>query len=105
MNKIYRKLKENYGLSNAQSIHVCALFGLNKNTPMKQISERVLDSINNFIGKTYPSKVEVIRIIRNDINMQKEIMSYRGLRHQHHLPVRGQRTHTNAKTRRKKFNK
>ena len=103
MNKLYKNLKENYGLSNAQSTHICALFGLNKNTPMEQISERILDSINNFVGKTYPSKVEVIRMIRTDIKMQKEIVSYRGLRHQHRLPVRGQRTHTNAKTRRKKI--
>ncbi len=54
--------------------------------------------IQNYLETTYPVEGELRQLIKRNINRLKELGSYRGLRHMHRLPARGQRTRTNSRT-------
>jgi small subunit ribosomal protein S13 len=54
--------------------------------------------VQNYLETTYPVEGELRQLIKRNINRLKELGSYRGLRHAHRLPARGQRTRTNSRT-------
>ena len=69
-------------------------------TRVKDLTEQQASLINNLIVKEYKVEGELRREVQQHIHRYHEIGSYRGLRHRRNLPVRGQRTKTNARTRR-----
>lgn len=69
---------------------------------VKDLSEAELTKIRNIIDQDYNVEGDLQRVVTNNIKRLKDIGSYRGLRHKNALPSRGQRTRTNARTRRGK---
>jgi small subunit ribosomal protein S13 len=88
-----------YGIGNSRSKR---LLGVAKVEPMKKVQELNEDEVNR-IRQAIEAEGDVEGDLRKDISMHIkrliEIGSYRGFRHRRNLPVRGQRTHTNARTR------
>ena len=72
--------------------------------PKKRVSELTSDEIAKISTslEKYPTEGELVRVVRGNIQRLTEIGSYRGIRHAKNLPVRGQRTRTNARTKRGK---
>lgn len=69
-------------------------------TRVKDLTEQQIGLINSMLTKEYKVEGELRREIQQNIHSYVEISSYRGLRHRRNLPARGQRTKTNARTRR-----
>ena len=85
------------GLTSAQSILKEA--GVNVDTRVKDLTEDEINRIKEIIDKKYKVEGELRSDITSSIKRLMDIGSYRGLRHRRGLPVRGQRTKTNARTR------
>jgi small subunit ribosomal protein S13 len=87
-----------YGIGHTRAQNICAVLSLNPATKVKDLTEEQLEGIRTEVGK-----VSVEGDLRREISMNiKHLMDmgcYRGLRHRRGLPVRGQRTRTNARTR------
>jgi small subunit ribosomal protein S13 len=66
---------------------------------VRDLSEDEVSKIREFIDRTYKVEGDLRREVAQDIKRKIEIGSYQGVRHRRSLPVRGQRTHTNARTR------
>jgi small subunit ribosomal protein S13 len=66
---------------------------------VRDLSEDEVSRIREFIDRTYKVEGDLRREVAQDIKRKIEIGSYQGVRHRRSLPVRGQRTHTNARTR------
>ena len=88
------------GPSNTKTILREADIDPNKRT--KDLTETEVEKIRNIIGKTYRVEGDLKMEISQNIKRLKEIGTYRGTRHVKNLPVRGQRTKTNARTKRGK---
>ena len=71
-------------------------------TPVTQLSEQQVVAIRNIISDDYKVEGELRSEVSLNIKRLTDIGSYRGIRHRKGLPVRGQRTHTNSRTRRGK---
>jgi len=69
---------------------------------VKDLTDAEISRIQEYINENYVVEGELQRIVAGNIKRLKEINSYRGLRHKNNLPSRGQRTKTNARTRRGK---
>ena len=92
-----------YGVGPTLSKKILTEAGINFDTRTKDLSEADLAKIQNAIAKLQiPVEGELKRIVNQNIRRFQEIGSYRGLRHKAGLPVRGQRTRTNARTRKGK---
>lgn len=66
----------------------------------KDLTDAEIGRIQDFINETYTVEGELQRVVNGNIKRLKDIKAYRGLRHAQNLPSRGQRTKTNARTRR-----
>lgn len=86
------------GRNNAKNILEACNVDINKRT--KELSESEADKIREYIDKNIKIEGDLRSEIAQNIKRLREIASYRGLRHAHNLPVRGQRTKTNARTKR-----
>jgi small subunit ribosomal protein S13 len=73
--------------------------GIDGNVRTKDLTDEEVGRISSTIESGYPTEGHLRRTISQNINRLKEIGCYRGLRHRKSLPVRGQRTKTNARTR------
>ena len=73
--------------------------GVNPDTRVKDLKDPELAKLKEFIEANYKIEGDLRREIAGDIRRKVEIQSYQGTRHRKGLPVRGQRTHTNARTR------
>ena len=73
--------------------------GISPDTRVKDLQEPELAKLREFIEANYKIEGDLRREIAGDIRRKVEIQSYQGIRHRKGLPVRGQRTHTNARTR------
>ena len=91
-----------FGIGLSLSQKVLTELKINPNTRAKDISETDLEKIRQYIAKSYLVEGDLRTEISQNIKRLKEINSYRGQRHGHNLPVRGQRTKTNARTKRGK---
>lgn len=85
------------GLKTARDI--LKVTGVNPDTRVKDLSDNEVAMLQKEITLNYRTEGELRKEIRLDIRRLQEISSYRGLRHKKGLPVRGQRTKTNARTR------
>ena len=88
-----------YGIGPATSSRVLGKAGIPPATRAKELTDDQLTRITSAIGQSYKVEGDLRREISQNIRRYIDIGSYRGLRHRRGLPVRGQRTHTNARTR------
>ncbi len=89
-----------YGIGRTASVKVLSLAGVDAATKVKDLTEEEISHIREAIDKNYKVEGDLRREINQNIKRLIEIGCYRGIRHRHNLPVRGQRTRTNARTRR-----
>lgn len=88
-----------YGIGPALAQEICSSLKLNPDLRAHQLSSDDIAKINTFIQTNYIVEGDLRRQIQNNIKRLISIHCYRGLRHRLGLPVRGQRTKTNARTR------
>ncbi|CAM0117755.1 30S ribosomal protein S13 [Rhabdochlamydiaceae symbiont of Dictyostelium giganteum] len=91
-----------YGVGDKLSSQIIAKLGLNPSMRAHQLSEDDIARINALLQKEYVVEGDLRRQVQNDIKRLISIHCYRGSRHRLGLPVRGQRTRTNARTRKGK---
>lgn len=87
-----------YGIGRTRSYKILSQVGIEPNTKVNILSESDLDKIRDLI-KEFIVEWDLRREVSNNIKRLKEIKAYRWLRHIKRLPVRGQRTKTNSRTR------
>lgn len=89
-----------YGIGISRSREILRKSGINPDTRAKDLTESEVARIRDFIDKEYKVEGDLRREVTMNIKRLTEIGSYRGQRHRRNLPVRGQRTRTNARTKR-----
>ena len=100
----YNTLTSLYGTRNLSKKILTTKLGLNSRLNYNYIKEKKFNQLNTIINKSFVGK-KLQESIRDNVSFIKNIKTYKGLRHKASLPVRGQRTHTNAKTCKKKSRK
>jgi len=88
-----------YGIGRPTSNELLAELGINPDTKVRDLTEEEVVRIREWIDRNYKVEGDLRRDVAQDIKRKIEIGSYQGARHRRSLPVRGQRTHTNARTR------
>ena len=88
-----------YGIGLSTSQKIVASTGVNPDTRVKDLSEEEVNEIRTYINKNLIVEGDLRRDVALNIKRLVEIGSYRGIRHRRGLPVRGQKTKTNARTR------
>lgn len=88
-----------FGLGRKSATDILAATGVNPDTRVRDLSEDDVSKLRDYIDKNYTVEGDLRRDVAFDIKRLIEIGSYRGLRHRKGLPVRGQRSKTNAHTR------
>ncbi|MFC2705071.1 MAG: 30S ribosomal protein S13 [Olsenella profusa] len=91
-----------YGIGATSAKRICAECGVNPDTRVKDLTEDEVTKIRDCIGAHFTTEGDLRREVRQNTARLMEIGCYRGLRHRKGLPVHGQRTHTNARTRKGK---
>ena len=89
-----------YGVGPSASRTILAQTGVNPDIRVKDLSESEIAALREYIDKNYRVEGDLRREVSMNIKRLTEIGCYRGLRHRRNLPVRGQRTKTNARTKR-----
>ena len=88
-----------FGIGRTSANKILAVTGINPDTRVKDLSEDDIAKIRELIDNGYTVEGDLRRNVAMDIKRMVEIGCYRGVRHRKGLPVRGQRTRTNARTR------
>ena len=88
-----------YGVGRTSSVKTLADTGIDKNIRVKDLSDDQLIALRDYIEGNFKVEGDLRREVAADIRRKIEIGSYEGIRHRRGLPVRGQRTKTNARTR------
>jgi small subunit ribosomal protein S13 len=88
-----------YGIGQPSAHKICIALGLSPDTKVRDLTEEEVAKLREFIDTTYQVEGDLRRERTQAIKRLQEIGSYRGLRHRRNLPVNGQRTKTNARTR------
>ena len=88
-----------FGVGRSRSRNILKLINIDPNKKTDQLVEDEVSKIREHIEKNYPVEGELRRQISMSIKRLMDLGTYRGLRHRKSLPVRGQRTHTNSRTR------
>ena len=88
-----------YGIGRSRAAETLANTGVNPDTRVYQLTEEELVKLREWIDANYKVEGDLRREIAGDIRRKIEIGSYQGIRHRRGLPVHGQRTHTNSRTR------
>jgi small subunit ribosomal protein S13 len=89
-----------FGIGLTTSKKVLASTGVNPDTRVKDLSEEEVNRLREYIDRNFRVEGDLRREVALNIKRLQEIGSYRGVRHRRNLPVRGQRTRTNARTKR-----
>ncbi|MGC9348586.1 MAG: 30S ribosomal protein S13 [Anaerolineae bacterium] len=89
-----------YGIGRKRSNDILDQAGVNPDKRDTELTESEISSIRDIIDRRYVVEGDLRREVQGNIKRLIEIGSYRGLRHRRNLPVRGQRTRTNARTKR-----
>jgi len=87
-----------YGIGRLRSMKICAAVGLNPQTKVRDLSENDLDKLRSTLTE-HTLEGDLRREVSMNIKRLIDLGCYRGIRHRKGLPVRGQRTRTNARTR------
>ena len=88
-----------YGVGPKVAKNVCVKLNINPQARAKELTEEQLSKIAQILDTEYTVEGQLRRQVSQNISRLKEIGAYRGMRHRRGLPVRGQRTKTNARTR------
>ena len=88
-----------YGIGGPSSIKILKQAEVNESTRVKDLTEDEISRIRSVIEENYEVEGDLRRSINMNVKRLMDIGAYRGLRHRKGLPVRGQRTHTNARSR------
>ena len=88
-----------YGIGESSSIKILKRAKVDESTRMKDLTEDEISRIRSIIEKDYEVEGDLRRSVNMNVKRLMDIGAYRGLRHRKGLPVRGQRTHTNARSR------
>ena len=87
-----------YGVGRTTAQKICAVAGLGENTKIGELNEKQMDSLRTEVAKLHVEG-DLRREVSMNIKRLLDLGCYRGLRHRRGLPVRGQRTKTNARNR------
>ena len=87
-----------YGIGRTTARKICADSGIEPNVKIKDLSEAEIETVRNQVAK-YTIEGDLRRTVSMNIKRLMDLGSYRGIRHRRGLPLRGQRTRTNARTR------
>ena len=88
-----------FGIGTTRSRQIISATRVNPDTRVKDLTDTDVSALREFIGKNYKVEGDLRREVQMNIKRLIEIGCYRGLRHRRNLPVRGQRTRTNSRTR------
>lgn len=88
-----------YGIGPINALEIVKKCGFDQNAKMKDLTEAQLEKIKEVLAKDYLVEGDLRKVVTMNIKKLIDTGSYRGLRHKRGLPVRGQRTRTNARTR------
>jgi small subunit ribosomal protein S13 len=88
-----------YGIGRTTSQRLLEQVGIDPNTRVRDLTEEEVSRIRVFVDQNLRVEGDLRRDVANDIKRKIEIGCYQGIRHRKGLPVHGQRTHTNARTR------
>jgi len=95
---IWVALQSIYGIGSTSSKHIMAAAGIAPSIRVKELSEEQVGQIRDVMDKQYRVEGDLRREVQSNIKRLVEIGCYRGTRHRTRLPVHGQRTRTNART-------
>jgi len=98
--QVWVSLQYIYGIGPTLSRRLLAKTGVNPDTKVAELTEDEVNRLRELIDREYRVEGELRKEVNLNIKRLLDIGSYRGLRHRHSLPVRGQRTRTNARTKR-----
>ncbi len=88
-----------YGIGRSRSNDILSSARIDPDKQVKDLNESEITRLREFIDRNYQVEGDLRRMIAQNIRRLKDINCYRGIRHRRNLPVRGQRTKTNARTR------
>ncbi len=88
-----------YGVGPTRAKQVCEAVGVDPGTRVRDLTDEEVAQVRSWVDQNLRVEGDLRREVSTDIKRKMEIASYQGLRHRRGLPVRGQRTHTNARTR------
>jgi small subunit ribosomal protein S13 len=88
-----------YGIGRTRALETLKATGISSEVRVKDLADDQLIKLRDWIEATYKTEGDLRREVAADIKRKVEIGCYQGLRHRRGLPVHGQRTHTNARTR------
>jgi small subunit ribosomal protein S13 len=88
-----------YGIGRSRSLSILSRAGVDPSKPVKDLTEEEVNHIRQIIEEEGGVEGDLRKEVALNVRRLIEIGSYRGMRHRRNLPVRGQRTHTNARTR------
>ena len=88
-----------YGVGRTRSQETLEATGINPDTRVKDLTDEELVKLRDYLEGNFKLEGDLRREVAADIRRKVEIGCYQGIRHRRGLPVRGQRTHTNARTR------
>ena len=88
-----------FGIGRTTAEKICESTGIDVSTRTRDLTDEEINKIRAYIDQNLKVEGDLKREVQQDIKRKMEIGSYQGLRHRKGLPVRGQRTHSNARTR------
>ena len=88
-----------FGIGPSIAKQLCDAVGIDQNTRVRDLTDEEVNRIRAWVDNNVKVEGDLRREVQQDIKRKMEIGCYQGLRHRRGLPVRGQRTHTNARTR------
>ncbi len=88
-----------FGIGRTTAQKICAEIGLDPNTRVRDLTDEEVNRIRTYVDTNLEVEGDLRRDVSQDIKRKIEIGCYQGIRHRKGLPVHGQRTHTNARTR------
>jgi small subunit ribosomal protein S13 len=97
--RVEASIQSIYGIGPARAKRILDLAGINPDTRVRNLTDEEVRTIDTIIQRDFKVEGDLRRDISANIKRLMDINSYRGQRHKRGLPVRGQRTHTNARTR------
>ena len=98
--QIWVSLQYIYGIGSTSSQNILARTGINFDTKAENLTDDEVNRLRELIDREYKVEGELRKEVNLNIRRLIDISSYRGIRHRHALPVRGQRTRTNARAQR-----
>ena len=88
-----------FGIGSTTAARICDEVGIDQSTRVRDLTDAEVNKVREWIDNNLEVEGDLRREIQQNIKRKIEIGSYQGIRHRKGLPVRGQRTHTNARTR------